>query len=138
MKKLILLFIILLHVSCNSDNEIKDKSLVGTWKLSEANIGDGGIGTKWVAIKSSDSYTYTFKSDGTFTSTRFNDCRCGKYSLSTDLLTLDFDCPDFTSGIESPSGTYIENYKQENGKMILSPTYLSCIEGCLYKFKKIN
>ncbi|MBE8725910.1 lipocalin family protein [Flavobacterium hungaricum] len=121
MKKIILLlFVIILQLSCSNDREngTKENGIVGTWKLSEGYVGDGTVNTKWIAIN--NGYTYTFKNDGTFTSTRFNDCQSGNYTLETNLLTLDFDCAGFTTGIENTPGTFIENYKMEKGKIILS------------------
>ncbi|WP_157495132.1 hypothetical protein [Flavobacterium sp. KJJ] len=58
--------------------------------------------------------------------------------MATSILTLNFGCPGFTTAIETPKGTFVEKYKSENGKMILSPTYLICYEGCEYKFSKIK
>lgn len=52
------------------------------------------------------------------------------------MLSLDYDCDNFTTGIESPQGTFIENFKIENGFILLSPTYMNCIERCEYKFQK--
>ena len=139
MKKIILLAVILIsQISCNNDNETKpqDSEILGTWKLSEGYIGDGGSATEWIPIK--NGYTTTFKSDGTFTSTQFTECTTGTYKLENTTLTIIYGCPNFSALGEKPAGTFIENYKIENGKMYLSPINSLCYEGCAYKFSKIK
>lgn len=51
---------------------------------------------------------------------------------------MNFGCEGFTTGIESPQGTFIEQMYFENGHLILKPTYLNCIEGCSWKFDKLS
>jgi len=139
MKKIILLVVILIsQISCNNDKETKptNTGIVGTWQLAESFEGDGGMATKWISVK--NGYTYTFKSDGTFTSTQFTKCTNGTYKLENATLTMIYGCPGFTLMREKPAGTFIENYKIENGKMHLSPINYLCFEGCAYKFKKIK
>lgn len=137
-KKLFLLLITFIFIGCNNDNDSKpkDTSLAGTWKLAEFFGGDGGSNPKWSPV--SNGYTYTFKSDGTFTSTRFSECTYGTYNLENSKLTLIFGCTGFTTSVETPKGTFVENYRINNGKMILTPSYSACIEGCDYAFVKIK
>jgi hypothetical protein len=133
MKKLIsLLALLFLILSCSNDDKVHSTNIIGTWKLYQANIGASNFNT----VK--DGYTYTFNTDGTFKSTRFTECQTGTYAISSNVLTLDYGCEDFTTSIESPAGTFLENYKLEKGYMYLSPTYLFCDEGCSYKFSKIK
>lgn len=133
MKQIILILtLIFLTSSCSNDDKKLDTSnIVGTWKHYEEYDN-----FKWNKVK--DGYTYTFNANGTFKSTRFTECITGKYSVVSDKLTLDYDCDEFTTQAESPAGTFIENYKLETGYIYLSPTYLSCFEGCGSKFKKIS
>lgn len=140
MKNNILIFsIIFVSLIACSNEENKDnsyqKNVVGTWQLIEVNIGNGSSASNWTSIE--NGYEYTFNKDGTFHSNRFEQCLEGKYTLSSNLLTIEYNCNDFSTGIESPDGTFIENFKIENGFMFLSPTYMSCDEGCENKFKKI-
>lgn len=138
MKPIVLVFIsILLILSCNNDDDtqINDNSIIGTWKLIEVYGNDGANG-QWTDVD--NGFTYTFKNDGSFTSTRFSECLYGTYVISESSLSLDFGCENFSTGIESPEGTFIESYRFEEGKLYLSPTYLSCDEGCSYKFSKIE
>jgi|SRR5690606_10071730 len=138
MKHFILIFGLLFTVSgCSSDDNDIDygEGLIGTWKLVEVYLSDGGSQSAWVSVK--NGYVYTFKNNGTFTSSRFEECNRGKFEETEHILTLIFDCEEFTAGIEDPEGTFVENLKFENNHMILSPAYMSCVEGCSYKFKKI-
>jgi hypothetical protein len=133
-KNIFFSFILVAIFSCtqsNDDKSLDSKSIFGTWKLV-------GVTTFFGTNAITDGYTYTFNNDNTFTSNRFlNECSEGVFTMSDTTLTLDFDCEDFTTGIESPPGTFIEEYRFENNRLILNPTYLDCTEGCLYKFKKI-
>jgi len=58
--------------------------------------------------------------------------------LQSDELILDFGCYGFTTGIETPEGTFVEKMTFEKVYLILQPTYLDCTEGCGWKFKKID
>lgn len=139
MKKLVLILCVsFLAMSCSSDDTTQEENttLVGTWQLVEIYLSDGEGSGGWNSID--DGYTYTFKSDSTFTSNRFSECTTGKYSVSATQLVLEYDCEDFTTEIESPEGTFIENFKMEDRFIFLTPAYLQCIEGCSYKFLKIK
>lgn len=138
MKTLILLFSLMIAVSsCNQSDENPqvENSIYGTWKLIETYNGTGGGTPQWSSV--SDGYIYTFKNDNTFTSNRFNECSSGTYELTPSNLILTFDCEGFNTGIESPSGTFFENYAFGEGYLFLTPTYLNCDEGCSNKFNKI-
>lgn len=142
MKKLLklgMIFCFVLTISgCSNDDEnIKDEnSIVGTWKLIEVYDDPGDGSGSWNSVE--NGYTYNFSLNGQFTSTRFSECNSGNYSINSNELTLDFDCDGFTTGIEDPEGTFIENYTFELNRIILVPTYLNCTEGCGWKFEKIT
>lgn len=141
MKNLILLFALTIMSCTKKSNENKpeiNNSKLGNWRLIETYIGNGDLSTtQWAAVE--NGYIYTFNDDGTFSSNRFaEECESGTYEFSDALLTLNFDCEGFTTGIESPEGTFIENYTLEDGFMYLIPTYMSCAEGCSYKFERIS
>lgn len=134
---IISLIIIMLSGCNNSDDEIKtEQSIIGNWKLIEvySDVGDGSGG--WNPVE--NGYTYSFSSNGEFSSTRFSECSSGTYTINSNELTLVFDCNGFTTGIENPEGTFVENYTFESNTVILVPTYIFCVEGCGWKFKKMN
>lgn len=138
MKKMFLILSILfLFTGCNhEDPKQQENSIYGTWKLIEIYQGDGGSNPQWTTVNS--GYTYTFNNDGTFSSTRFTECNSGTYVMSSDLITLKYNCNGFDTGIENPPGTFAESYIFKNTNLILTPSYLNCIEGCDYKFEKIE
>ncbi|WP_217900268.1 lipocalin family protein [Lutibacter agarilyticus] len=139
-KKIILglsiIFTILLIGCDNDDSNDNEKSIVGTWQLIEiySDIGDGK--GKWNSIE--NGYKYEFDSENRFTSDRFSECQSGTYTLNENELILDYDCDGFTAGIETPEGTFVERITFESDKLIINPTYLMCVEGCEWKFQKID
>lgn len=123
----------------NNDNNNSNRakaSVVGTWKLVEV-YGLNGTGGHWDSVE--DGFTYTFKTDGTFISNRFPECTSGTYVLSEndEALSLVYDC-GFTMGIENPQGTFTYKYIFSEQHLVLTSTYSTCIEGCDYKFKRIQ
>ena len=137
MRTLMLTLVMLLSLaSCNDDktNE-NNKGIVGTWKLISTYGSDGGSIAKWSSVDK--GYTYTFNSDGTFTSTRFSECTQGTHTLNPTSLILNFGCNGFDTKIETPAGTFSEKISYENENVILTPSYLMCDEGCAYKFEKV-
>lgn len=124
--------------SCSKDraDEPEINSLIGTWKLIEVKIGNGGGKTQWERVE--DGYTYTFNGDSSFTSTRFQECSNGSFTITDTHLVLDFSCDGFTAGIESLEGTFVENFELNSKFLILSPDYMNCDEGCSYRFKKVQ
>ena len=105
--------------SCNNDDD----------------INQGGPGS-WSNVE--NGYKYTFLDDGNFSSDRFNECSSGTYLVESNKLILNYDCDGFTAGIEIPEGIFIEEINFESGYLTINPTYVICIEGCEYKFKKIR
>lgn len=141
MKKIVSIGVVLLFTSlflgCNNDDETNNNSsIVGIWQLIEVfqDSGDGSGG--WQSVN--NGYKYTFTSNNMFFSDRFTECNYGTYSLNANQLTLDFGCSGFTTNIENPNGVFIENISYEANDLILNPTYLFCVEGCGWKFKKIE
>jgi len=138
MKSLVLIFSILFSLTSCSEKETNQQknSIYGTWQLIEIYQSDGGSNPQWISVDI--GYTYIFNNDGTFSSTRFTECTSGTYEISSDSITLDYSCVGFDTGVENPSGTFIESYIFENAYLILTPSYLNCIEGCDYKFEKVE
>lgn len=130
----------LLFIACNNNDfaENPEQSIIGTWQLIEtlSDIGDGS--GDWKSVM--DGYTYTFDSNGGFTSNRFAECNRGAYFINTtdQHLTLDYSCIHFTQGIEQPPGTFVEQFTFETNDLILNPTYVFCVESCGWKFRKTN
>lgn len=138
MKRLFFLWVLFSFFACSSDKSENNQktSITGKWQLIEEYGSIAGEEPQWVSVE--NSYFYTFTKDDNFTSNRFSECQTGNFSLTNTQLILDFGCAGFTAGIETPEGTFIENYSLENGFLYLSPNYLTCDEGCSYKFEKIN
>ena len=142
MKNLVLILSILFStVSCNKNNNNEDRTtdnskIIGEWQLVEVYESDGGSINQWNAVD--NGYNYIFVSDGVFTSSRFTECTNGTYSVSDTTITLGYSCINFNTGIESPEGTFIENFSFDNDNLILVPSYLNCAEGCGWKFSKVN
>lgn len=136
--KILLFLWIFSFVACSSDKpkDNQKTSIIGKWQLLEEYRSIAGENPQWIPVE--NSYFYIFTEDHTFTSNRFSECQAGSYSLINNQLILDFGCADFTAGIEIPEGTFVENYSLENGFLYLSPNYLTCDEGCGYKFRKVN
>ncbi|MBI6121465.1 lipocalin family protein [Salegentibacter maritimus] len=143
MKKLNLLILVIfssaIFVGCEKE-EISEKkpitSIIGTWQLIEiySDPGDGSGG--WNSVE--NGYKYTFSSDNKFNSNRFTECTNGEYNIDSNKLILNYECEGFTAGIEDPEGTFVEELSFTANNIILKPTYLDCIEGCGWKFKKLQ
>ena len=139
MKRMIFLFVLILSfLACsnNDDENNENQSIIGTWELVEKYGSSAGGDFQWMPVE--DGYYYTFSKNGNFSSNRFSECQTGNYSLTDTQLILDYSCEGFTTGIETPEGTFVENYRLKDNLLFLSPTYLNCDEGCEYKFEKVN
>ena len=136
----IILTITFTLVSCSENDENlsepQEVSLIGQWQLIEVFLPSGNGTDSWNTID--NGYTYNFNANTTFTSDRFSECDNGFFIYKDNLLTLDYSCEGFTTGIESPEGTFIENISFDGGNMILVPTYKDCTEGCGWKFRKVS
>lgn len=133
----LILSVLFLFTGCNEEEaKQQENSIYGTWKLIEIYQSDGGSNPQWTIADI--SYTYTFNNNGTFSSTRFAECASGTHKVTNKSITLNYSCNEFDTGIENPPGTFVENYIFEKNNLILTPSYLNCIEGCGYKFEKIE
>lgn len=140
MNQITLMFITLLTITsyCTNGgiNNQGTDPFIGTWELVQIHGGNGGGNAQWPETFN-DGYSYTFNEDGSFTSNRFPECIEGTYLISEFYLTLNYGCSEFATGFDS-TGVLKEKYRFEDLKMILTPTYLTCIEGCDYIFKKVS
>lgn len=130
------LLLCMLLFGCSNDDHLGTMRLHGTWQLIEVYDHPGYGNGQWVPVE--DGYIYNFFPTNHFTSNRFSECENGLYSMSATQITLQYECDGFTTGIESSQGAFIENYTFESDTLILIPDYLSCSEGCGWKFKKVD
>ena len=142
LKIIVLSFICIFVINCseNSETTSNEDTLTGKWMLVETYVTYGANG-EWIGdfmpAPEELIYSYTLNNDGTFTSTKFEDCQSGNYTFSSSEIIFDFECEGFTAGIENPPGTFKENYTFDNRNLILTPQYLLCVEGCGWKFVKV-
>lgn len=139
MKAIYLFFIIFfcINTACTKDESNKQENIIfGSWELIEVFIPYGSSNSGWQ--QPNTSYYYNFYDNNTFNSNRFVECDFGTYTFTENTIELNYGCEGFTTGIEYPPGVFIENYTFENNHLILVPTYLSCDEGCGWKFKRIQ
>ena len=133
--RILIIASLLLFVGCTKNDDDSNK-LVGKWVLIETFNSDGGSPGGWYEVSEEDSYFINLTEDLTFTSDKLIVCDNGNYTLTNNSFTLVYSCDNMTSG--NPPGTFKENYYFENSNLIVTPDYLNCDEGCLYKFKKID
>jgi hypothetical protein len=135
MKKIIfILGIIVLTINCGSSNNQTisnlQNSIIGTWNMIEVYEDYGQVNPQWE--KFTIGFDYTFNTDGTFYSNRFN-CDNGTYILKNDnYVTVNLNC----------SGNQLHlphKFTFENGLLIITLDSKDCDEGCPgEKFKRIN
>lgn len=141
MEKLISCLLVLVLLSplsaCNdTENENpNDHSILGKWKLTEAFISSGGP-QYWVDVE--DGEEIEFLSNSRFTSTNYPECPEGEYVLDEENLVLDFDCEDIELVAENEEGLVTFRIEFKNGDFLLSPTSVICIEGCSYKYERMD
>jgi hypothetical protein len=131
----LILFISIVFFGCESEQvEQNEKSIYGTWQLYESFETDGVEGD-WIEVD--NVYAYEISSNGSFKSSKFQDCNSGTFLLSEQTITFDYECENFTAGIESPPGSFSYLYALKDGQLLLTPNYLMCDEGCGFRFNKI-
>jgi len=134
MNKLVcIIFLIITFLSCsnNSDEQINNPELLGTWELQET-MSDPGDGSGVFVPRDSDK-TVEFKSNGTvITNLTF----CNMFSSDKNGATGNFSQETLYI---TPEDCEFDNYKIyveiKNTYLYL---YYPCIEGCGEKYKKIN
>jgi hypothetical protein len=125
-------------ISCSIENEEEkvESSLIGTWQLVQTfEYTEAGPGN-WIGVE--DGYTYTFSQNGEFYSTRFEECTSGMFSIDSNLLTMEYGCNEFATGIEDPEGVFMEDFIFVDGELLMNPAYQNTIEGFITKFKKVS
>ncbi len=134
MKKMILSilpFFILL--GCNQEeNDVQRPSIYGTWQLIES-YNVSGVDFDWREVPDELKYEFTIAFNNTFSSTEFSRCNDGNVKYDDVQITFEYGCEGFT-----PGGLSYNYYFEGNGnKLSLIPNFLSCDEGCGYRFQKI-
>lgn len=130
-RQLFLLLVILFTAGCKKDKSTVDSSeLTGRWQLIGQNFGlpDGHVNIE-------NGYELTFRQDGTFFHGRYTTCPQGRYTRTDSTITFDYHCDDKSQLLSG--GIQEERFRLANNALYLTPTYLSCAEGCVYVFKKI-
>ena len=137
MKNMIVLFLTISFTSigCEESENKQETSIYGTWKLIEVYSNPGYGNGQW--LKVNEGYTYEILPNNSFNSTKHKECDNGNFRYTNTQITFEYKCDGFTTGIESPPGEFSYDYSFENGRLLLSPIFLSCIEGCGYRFTKI-
>lgn len=136
MKNMILILAVFLFITGCNEKEIKqqENSIYGTWKLTEEYIVSG-VNGKWTEIQ--NGYTFSIEPNNTFSSTEFQECTQGVVDISKTQIVFKYACDGFTAGIETPAGEFSYKYSFVENKLSISPDFLSCDEGCGYRFSKI-
>ena len=124
--------------SCDQtdNNKPTENSIYGTWKLTAvySNVGDGQ--NNWNSIE--NGYTISINNDGSFESTKYEECNSGTIDLDNTLniISFMFDCSNFYPCVDN-SNSCDEYFSFDNGNLILSASYQNCDEGCpQFKFNK--
>lgn len=128
--------VLLMMVSCDKSEELNAQSEIhGTWQLTETLIDNGNGESVWRDVE--NGYEYTFRSDNTFSSNKFDECQEGNYNIESDELSLDFNCESVTIGNQIIEGTLVERISFDGDELIINPTYVNCVEACGWKFEKV-
>ncbi|WP_228235564.1 lipocalin family protein [Allomuricauda sp. M10] len=141
MKQLfVALLLCLVFNSCDNEDDLKgfDQDafpIEGTWKLTAAYISAGGP-QYWTDVENGEEIE--FQGNGSFSSDRYPECTSGNFSVDEGNLTLEYDCEGFETGTENEEGliTYTLDYGKNT--ILLTPTSIICIEGCSYKYEKVD
>ncbi|WP_442845817.1 lipocalin family protein [Leeuwenhoekiella sp. H156] len=139
--KLSLLFCLIVLIGCEdtSVEEPRDATALlisGKWKKTEAYISSGGP-QYWVDAEKGE--TITFQNNGSFSSDRYAECATGNFTVKENVLSLNYDCPDFNPNTENEEGLITYSIEQFTTYFILTPTSGPiCVEGCSYKYVRVE
>lgn len=114
---------------CSEEHTPSSPSITGQWKLVEQKIGIAGPG-EWKEV--SDGDTFEFKTDGSFEKSFHPNCTTGTFEVIGDTLRLHYDCPEYDV-------TWDYSFRDfSNTSFTLSPITVMCIEGCQFRYQRIN
>lgn len=123
-------FCLFLFSSCSKNScDMDNQSLIGKWQLIEQNISNGGP-SKWESVN--DGKRFSLFEDGTYEGIKFfTDCDMGSYgSTATELLLM----PNCNDGSED----FMYSITRDCDQLILRPLTVLCIEGCAFRYERIN
>ncbi|MBC9798380.1 lipocalin family protein [Sinomicrobium weinanense] len=124
-----ILLLLMMTMGCSDDSDMGDKdvSIVGKWQMTESYVSPGGE-TEWKEVE--DGRIHHFKADSTFTSNGL-ECPEGRFSITGDTLLLEFNC-----NYEVNSRTI--KFYFDDGDLFLTPIMPMCVEKCLSKYERID
>lgn len=134
---MILLLITVWIFGCSDDDNgtNQETSIYGTWQLVEF-FSHPPTGNGWEEVE--NGFMIELKADGDFVSNEFDECQTGIFNTSNSVISLVYDCEEFTAGYEEPEGTFSYDYRIENSTLELRPANFSCFEGCSYRLRKVG
>ncbi len=130
--RLYFILVVVVFTACQTDVDV---DVYGTWQLESVYISAGGEG-QWQQLE--ESHTIVLRKDQSFRSDRHEGCNRGTFKLTGSQIIFNYSCEDFTLGLEDEQGVLPYQFKIEKGDLILSPTYVWCVEGCEYRYSKID
>lgn len=143
MKILILIFSVIVLVSCSKseENNPPENSIYGTWQLIErtANNVDGSP-NGWEQVE--NGYKITFNEDFSYEA-EINPANCNEVDRSIYLLENEPELNIIKTTITciNPEASFQSTHSytfERAGHLILKPIEPACAEGCAFKFRKIN
>jgi len=135
MKKMIILLACLSLTACSEDeNKVEQEpSIYGVWQLTEVYSGPPS-GQGWSKVE--NGYTIEISRNLSFDSGFLSDCKTGTVQINSSEITLKYDCSEITLGVGDPDGTLSYSYSLGTN-LELIPLFVTCFEGCAYRFEKI-
>jgi hypothetical protein len=133
----ILFLSFILGCSETEENEtIAVKDLNGKWILTEVFVHPPN-GSGWRNAETDEVFTIEFSTNSSFASSQYMNCTSGSVSTTNEEITLNYECPNFSMGVEDPDGTFKYSYVLTNDTLEISPLNYSCFEGCKFRLVKI-
>lgn len=114
---------------CCGFERVADKELFGKWQLVEQKIGIGPPG-EW--MDGDDGHTYTFNRDYSFADSENPSCPGGSFEIKGDTLMLHYKC------IEGNKTWDYRMVEFDGSSMTLEPASVFCIEGCSFRYQKLQ
>lgn len=114
---------------------VDESQIIGSWKLVEASISAGG---PQYLQEVENGEVFEFLDNGKFSSSKYDECTEGNFSIESSELSLMYDCDGFNPQVQNPDGAITYEITLGPDYFILAPTSVMCVEGCSYKYKKVT
>lgn len=88
-------------------------------------------------MKVENGFQFDISTSLDFNSSRFSECSNGTISFTNQTLVFDYACEGFSTGVESPPGSFAYNFKFIDSTLELTLSFIGYFEGCGERFKKI-